>query len=952
MPTVASARGRARRTLVAAVAVALAVSAAGATACSRRDADAAGEVVGDGDAYEATIRRTADGVPHITGATLADVSFGQGWANAQDRTCDVADQVMKINGDRALWLGPGEDGANLASDFAWRAIGIVDRAAEDWPTASPDVIELVTGYTAGWNAHLEHVGAEGVRGWCAGADWLRPVYPVEVYAYARAVALEASSGRLLDALAAARPPGAPADRVVDNPPTPAAGLPPTPIPDLTADPADTRTADDRTADTRTAGDPTGGEPPDVPAEDAPPVALAEGDPAGGEPAGTGPPADGAAGADAPGAPTGDGPAGAPDGGLPDPGVAGGWAVGRERSASGGGLLLADPALGWEGEHRLWEVHLTVPGELDVYGAQLSGLPGVLIGFNTDVAWTQVPSPGHRGTAYRLDLVPGEPTAYRYGDGVRRMEATDVTVDVLDDDGSIDQVTRPLWSTHYGPVVELPDAGLAWTEATAVAYRDANLDDDELLDQYLALARAGSLDDVQDAHRAIGGVPYFATVATDRSGRTWYADTSATPNLSRAALDAYAASVAADPQVGRAARHGFVLLDGSEPAFEWVDADGARDPGLVPLAQLPRIERDDYVFSAGDSFWLPHAEATIAGPYSPLVGDQATPRSPRTRWVATLLADTSADGPAGEDGRFSLDELATAALDDRGFTAQALLDAVVDRCDGAPQVFLPVLPGDGGTPDLPPAGVYVGAACAVLADWDGRYALDRAGPPLWRELVHQLGLADLGVPGPTGATPSDGGGATGRGPQWARPFDPRDPVATPAGLAPAPAHGRDPVLDALARAVQILDRSGLPVDATLEDLQFAQRGDESVPVPGGDAADGTAIAVGGGGEASILDPALAVVRDQREPVAAGSPLARYGEAVGYLVDAGSSWLMAVELTDDGPRARTLSPYPQTEDRRSEAYTEATQRYAAREWRDVAFAGDDVAERTVRTTTVRG
>src|SRR5690606_9024970 len=90
------------RRLVGRSLVALAVVVA-AVACTSDDGDGTpgGEVLGDGDTYEATIRRTTGGVPHITGDTMADVAFGQGWASGEDRTCDLADQVLMIRGERA-----------------------------------------------------------------------------------------------------------------------------------------------------------------------------------------------------------------------------------------------------------------------------------------------------------------------------------------------------------------------------------------------------------------------------------------------------------------------------------------------------------------------------------------------------------------------------------------------------------------------------------------------------------------------------------------------------------------------------------------------------------------------------------------------------------------------------------------------------------------------------------
>ena len=87
--------------------------------------------------YEAVITRTEGGVPHITGDTYADVTFGQGWASGEDRSCDLADQVVKIRGERARWFGPGEGNKNVDSDIAWRVIGIFDRASKDFEDASP-----------------------------------------------------------------------------------------------------------------------------------------------------------------------------------------------------------------------------------------------------------------------------------------------------------------------------------------------------------------------------------------------------------------------------------------------------------------------------------------------------------------------------------------------------------------------------------------------------------------------------------------------------------------------------------------------------------------------------------------------------------------------------------------------------------------------------------------------
>ncbi len=853
-----------RRVILVAGAVVLV--AAGCTTGEDGEAAAAGDgpgvtVLGGGEEYVATIRRTEGGVPHITADDLENVAFGQGWASAEDRACDLADQVLKVNGERARWLGPGEDDENIDSDVAWRTIGIREIAEEDWANATEETVDVITAYTEGWNGHLAEVGSDGLTDWCAGAEWVRPLEPVDVYAYGRSIALNASSTVLASAIPEAIPPG------VDE----------------------------------AAEEPTGDE-----------IAL--------------------------------GPVATP-GAFEPVAASNGWAIGEDRAAAGGGMLVANPHFPWEGQLRFWEVHLTVPDEIDMYGAQLSGLPGLAIGFNDDVAWTHTVSAGNRFTAYSLDLVDGDPTSYVFGEEQREMTPVEHSIEVLDEGGELSEVERTTWRSQYGPMIDFP--GVGWSDSTAITFRDANIDNDEFIDQYVEMVQVEDLDELIALHEEYNGVPLFNTVATSSDGRAWYADTSATPALSDEALAAYETSLETDLLAAGAADSGAVLLDGSNPLFDWVALEGARDPGLVPYADQPVVERSDYLFNANDSFWMPHATELLEGDYSRLHGEQRTPRSPRTRENATVLDDTGPDGAAGEDGSFDLDELADAALANRGFTARALLDDVVARCDGAAPVSVDELPApepeEGETPeDLPgglPAGeVDVAPACEVLAGWDGVYDLDRAGPPIFREMISRFERDDLGDAGPL----------------WAEPFDPAQPLATPSGLAPAPADGADPVLSALARAVQVLEAAEIDLDATLGELQQAERDGTSVPIHGGTGIDGTTNIVGWGTGWATADPALAAL--DRTRIAPDSQISEVtdGETttVGYRINNGTSFLMAVALTPDGPEAKSFLTYANTADRSNPDYLEATERFSEKNWREVLLDPEEIADAATSTTEVRG
>lgn len=64
-----------------------------------------------------------------------------------------------------------------------------------------------------------------------------------------------------------------------------------------------------------------------------------------------------------------------------------WAVSPRRSANGHALLAGDPHLELSLPSIWYEVHMVVPGKLDVYGVTIPGAPSVVIGFNRQVAWT-------------------------------------------------------------------------------------------------------------------------------------------------------------------------------------------------------------------------------------------------------------------------------------------------------------------------------------------------------------------------------------------------------------------------------------------------------------------------------------------------------------------------------------------------------------------------------------
>jgi len=573
------------------------------------------------------------------------------------------------------------------------------------------------------------------------------------------------------------------------------------------------------------------------------------------------------------------------------------------------MLLANPHFPWEGEKRLWESHLTLTtGELDVYGATLSGVPGVLIGFNDAVAWTHTVSAGHRFTLYELTLTPGDPTTYVYGDETRTMTSEDIIVEVLRDDGTVEQVSRTMWESHYGVMLNLP---FGWTAETAYTMRDANLDNTDILQQFFGMNMATSMDEFIDAHATANGIPWVNTIATSADGRAWYADASAAPNLSEEALAAWQARVDAGGTSKLALDNGAILLDGSHPLYEWVDDPEATRPGILAFSAQPQLERADFVFNANDSHWLAHPDELLTG-YSRMTGREAYPQSARTRMNVVLLTDPDV---RGNDDVLSLDELTGAILSQRSLHAELLLADVLTLCEGATTVTVE----DSSEYDIT-------GPCRVLAEWDGTYTTDAVGAALWREFLAVFGSA----------------ARIDAGPLYSVPFDPADPVGTPNTLN---VDNASTILLHIGLAAKALDDAGWGYDVVLGEMQFDGRPhDEIIPIPGGFGLEGVASVVSCCSNPNTLGP-----KAESSPFVTDDFFIR---ETGYPITSGNSFMMTLQFTDDGPIAQGVLTYGQPDDIESEDFTSQTKLYSDGEFRPMWFTEDEIEADEVSTMQVVG
>jgi acyl-homoserine-lactone acylase len=519
----------------------------------------------------------------------------------------------------------------------------------------------------------------------------------------------------------------------------------------------------------------------------------------------------------------------------------GWAFGRNATPDGTGVLLGNPHFPWIGSNRLWQLHLTIPGAVDVMGATTAASPVVTVGFNRDVAWTHTVSTGKGFTLYELTLDPADPTIYLVDGKRKKMVARTISLPAA---AGAAPIQHTVYSTQWGPVLAIPRAGLGWSATTAYAIADANTLNVRSLEAWMQMDGARS---VEDLRAAMGkqGIPAFNTIAADRAGHAMYADLSVVPDVSADMLKRCAPSPSAAALFATA---GLPVLNGSRTDCAWSHDAAAAVPGLIPAARMPVLITPEWVQNSNDSFWLSNPALGSPAGISPLVGLTGTPQRLRTRSalmeIARRLAGT--DGLPGN--KMGVNEARGVILADHNLAGYLVMDDLVAACDAAGAKLAP----------------EQREGCAALAQWDRTSNATSRGAPLFREFWRKA----KDIPN-----------------VWRVPFDAAKPVATPAGLHMADATVNAAVFKALADAVAIVKGAGYPVDVALGQAQWRDVRGQRVAIHGGDEFEGVLNKVESQGQPQLEAGGYrinygssyiqAVTFDARGPVAYG--LLTYGQS---------------------------------------------------------------------------
>ena len=452
----------------------------------------------------------------------------------------------------------------------------------------------------------------------------------------------------------------------------------------------------------------------------------------------------------------------------------GWAFGRDAVVGGTGLVVGNPHFPWNGPNRFYEMHLTIPGKLDVAGAGIINQPYVAIGFTQNVAWTHTVDTAAHMTLFKLTLDPSDPTAYLVDGQREAMVRRQVSVETKD--GA--PIVRTLYSTRYGPVISIPDSDYAWTRTTAYAVADADNGNLRGGDGWIEIARAQTVRDIREALARHLGAPFINTMAADRTGEALYADISAAPNLS---AEQFAACGSVTERTGQLQR--FYVLDGSRSTCDWEREAGKPARSLLPAAKMVTLYRRDFVQNSNDSYRWTNPAAGLSE-MGPMLGkDPGALPDLRTRSALQEINRVL------KSAKFDINLAQQTMLSNKNFAAQLALPAVLALC------ARPTAPAE---------------ACAALAKWNGEMQLDSKAAMLFNVFW---------------------GRVSARPDIWTVAFDPSDPVNTPRALAVDGPAG-EAVLNDLKASAEVLKKLGVALDAPLGQIQFTQRGEDRIPISGG------------------------------------------------------------------------------------------------------------------------
>ena len=744
--------------------------------------------------YEATIRVTSYGIPHILAEDWGDLGFGYGYQFTSDNFCELAKHVVRVNGEMSKYFGRSNQ--NLASDALIKFFGKKSTIRVNGLLhADKRMVEVSEGYAAGYNHYLDNI-PQGMHQSCINAEWLRPIDLYDVARMSVYITLLASFSdpRIANAVLA-----------------------------LGIEEGNEQTALNLET-----------------------FALSE-----------------SMGSNS-------------------------YALGSEVTQTGQAMLLGNPHYPWRGQRRFYQVHMTIPEEIDVMGISILGSPLIKIGFTEKFAWTHTVSNANRFTLYELDLNDQDRKIYTYNQKRTNIKSFPIEIEVKESDDSISTETIELHFSRFGLLLDagvlLGDESLTgWPnrDGKVFAIRDVAMDNQRIGTTIVGMLTAKSFDQFINTIRDNLGLSFINTIAVNDQGEAFYGDYSTVPYLTDQQLQDCQPS-ATGQLINRVSVNlmrnplGIPVLAGNRSECNWIADPKSPQEGLIPGGQLASIRTNHYASNSNDSYWLANLENPMTG-YLKVMGGEEYQVSLRTQ-LALLQIQERINGTDGLDDNplFSLRNLQAVALAARNLAGEWFLDDLLTLCRVYPEELTN----------------KASRACEVLAQWDKKTNIESIGNQVfylfWQKAQR---IANL----------------------HREPFDPKRPIDTPRGLNFDDSVVRSELIQSLDSAVQVFDENLIPLDEPWGEIHYEIRNGKKIPL------------FGGGFNAGNFSAMQAKLTK--------------GEGWSEMIT-GNSYLQTVTWDEEGVVAEGILSYSQSSDPDNPHFQDQTELYSQKKWVKLPFKEKDI------------
>ncbi len=190
-----------------------------------------------------------------------------------------------------------------------------------------------------------------------------------------------------------------------------------------------------------------------------------------------------------------------------------WAVGPQKSATGLPIIANDTHLSYRLPN-LWYENQISYGKNSVYGVSIPGAPGVIIGFNKNIAWAVTNGYTDIMDWYRIEFKDANKREYRYGEEWKKVSYREYKIKVRDGD----EITERVAVTLHGPIVhELKQKPFKNDYGLGLALKWGTVHNGNELNSFLLLATARNYYEARMALQSFHSPPQNFLIA-DNSGR--------------------------------------------------------------------------------------------------------------------------------------------------------------------------------------------------------------------------------------------------------------------------------------------------------------------------------------------------------------------------------------------------------------------------------------------------